>query len=162
MDRPARLRRFGPQPRVVRAPRPRTGDGMPALRSFEMAELRHQVEAKERQDDTVIVTASRLAADSIAPDPPPPQLSRSDFEAEPLQVTDEALMRDLGLLGPSDFVTKPATLAERVVPSGGPTTNALAMTLMSGPQVIRVSARLSFDYATPLDGMILTDEDAPT
>ena len=37
--------------------------------------------------------------------------------------------------------------------------NALQMSLLSGPKSIRVSASLSYDYKTVIDGSIVTSED---
>ncbi|MEL7232263.1 MAG: SIMPL domain-containing protein, partial [Pseudomonadota bacterium] len=154
VDRPERLRRFGPQPRVVRAPRPRTGDGIPALVSFAVAEAEHEL-----NDDVISVgikgstrSRSERRVSQLAASPPPPPAvafsSMADVE-ETVTVTGARL----------EPVTEPAQTAN--FNASGNQTNALAMTLMSGPQIIRVSARLSYDYATPLDGMILTDGDDP-
>ena len=63
-------------------------------------------------------------------------------------------------------VSQPARVIERAIPaivqrsdgtpsSGGRSTNALAMSLQSGPRDIRVSATLAFDYDTPLTGVII-------
>ncbi len=40
----------------------------------------------------------------------------------------------------------------------GSTTNALSMSLLSGPQTIKVTATLHYGYETPLDGKIIVDE----
>ena len=40
-----------------------------------------------------------------------------------------------------------------------PTTNALSMSLLSGPKTISVTANLSYDYETPLNGKIIIKDE---
>lgn len=65
-------------------------------------------------------------------------------------------------------VKTPASTVERVIPAvtkqqfrgaatGGQTTNALSMSLLSGPQTISVTANLSYTYDTPLNGKIIME-----
>ena len=53
------------------------------------------------------------------------------------------------VMGPNGEVTTTGARVRR------DTTNALAMSLQSGPRDIRVSATLAFDYDTPLTGVII-------
>ena len=41
-----------------------------------------------------------------------------------------------------------------------PTTNALSMSLLSGPKTISVTANLSYDYETPLNGKIIIKDES--
>lgn len=66
---------------------------------------------------------------------------------------------------------QPAQTQERVVPAvvkkrselfngDGGTTNALSMSLLSGPQTISVTASLSYQYETPISGKVIIYPDA--
>jgi len=44
-----------------------------------------------------------------------------------------------------------------VLPDGS-TTNALSMSLLSGPQTITVHATLHYGYETPLDGKVIVNK----
>lgn len=155
ITRPGRLRRFGPQPRIVRPERPSAGNPEPAL------------SAHRRR-----VAAGPQAARNIAPPPPPPAIMMEDYSKG--AGFDSARTRQ---------VTQPAATVERVIPAvtrtnerGGrvvvqeastefvaippqPQSNALVMSLQSGPQTIRATARMSFSYTTPLDGVVIVSAD---
>ena len=157
VDGPARVRRFGPQPRIIRPKRPRAGDGRPALQDIE----RRQAQAKANRMITCPDGSKVKNIESC------PRLSRSMSFSAPKSMDPPPMAAGLVTDSEAAIVQEAATelftdaqgrRVERVVASGSrreDRTNALTMSLMSGPQVIRVTARLSFQYQTPLDGVII-------
>ena len=165
VDGPARVRRFGPQPRIIRPKRPPTGDGRPAL-----AEVKARAEQARRKRLITCPDGSRavdmnmcprlsrsIGAYSSSPSPAfvPPRPLADSFVSDSERAITQAAATEI-------FTEADGVQRERVVSSGAgqARTNALTMSLMSGPQVIRATARLSFQYETPLDGVvILIDEE---
>ncbi len=161
VDGPARVRRFGPQPRIIRPKRPRAGDGRPALQDIE----RRQAQAKANRMITCPDGSKVKNIESC------PRLSRSLSFSTPTSMDPPPMAAGLVTDSEAAIVQEALTelytdaqgrLVERVVGSGSgreDRTNALTMSLMSGPQVIRATARLSFQYATPLDGVVILIDD---
>lgn len=145
---PHRVARFGPQPTVIRPKRPPSGDGVDALRSHMLRQQKEQqsrraapsftaspARAYTAREDTIVVTGSRIKRDEFS-------------DSARLQGVGASQSRDLGVVGLADMQT-----------GGTVSSNALTMSLMSGPQTIRVSATLSYVYPTLLDGVIIAERD---
>lgn len=135
---PSRLGRFGPQPTVIRPPRPRSGDGVTALDSY------NQILAETRR--------------RIPPAPPPPAMVYQESVDE-IIVTAASVQKSQTLAPKVQSGVSASGGSELASASTG--TNALTMSLMSGPQTIEVTARLSYAYPTLLDGIVIQDPDAP-
>jgi uncharacterized protein YggE len=145
---PKRIRRFGPQPIVIRPKRPSSGNGVSALQSHSdrQAEVQNvggyapppapnMVWARESGAyDEIIVTGSRMQRDTVS--------------------SPASLVERRSTDGFSDLASSQASVS-----GAARSSNALTMSLMSGPQTIRVSATLSYAYPTPLDGVLITERD---
>lgn len=141
---PERIRRFGPQPIVIRPKRPSSGNGVGALQShYYRRGVGEYIDgyappapniARMMTEDEVIVTGSRVKRDSVISPAPVVAPTANDVFSDGVNGSVETG----GMAGSS---------------------NALTMSLMSGPQTIRVSATLSYAYPTPLDGVIIAVRD---
>ncbi|MEP1231721.1 MAG: SIMPL domain-containing protein [Litorimonas sp.] len=143
---PERTGRFGPQPNVIRpANRYRGEDGSVIDRYVGENEnygtrRRENVTGREQYDE-IIVTArktNRSPAVAFAP-PPPPQLAfAQEASTQIIRGWDGSVQEAVGTTN----------------------TNALSISLLSGPQTISVTAQLGYTYDTPLNGkiIILPDE----
>ncbi|WP_427452061.1 SIMPL domain-containing protein [Litorimonas sp. WD9-15] len=154
VSKPERTGRFGPQPNVIRpANRYQGQDGSVIDRHLEVDGSGWQTPRKRRpapapfigggmsgEEDVIVVTASRIQSPMATPEP----ISVADFE-ETQTVTQEA----------ATYVTSTG----QEVRQSGNNTNALSISLLSGPQTISVAARLGYSYSTPLDGKIIVDPD---
>lgn len=152
VSKPDRTGRFGPQPNVIRpANRYQGQDGSVVDRHMEDESHRSFSPPSPApvvsnwdgtEEDVIVVTGTRRATKAS---PAPEPIAVADFEA-------------------SGFVDQHAsTLVSTVtqsaqLPQGG-NTNALSISLLSGPQTISVAARLGYNYETPLDGKIIIDPD---
>ncbi len=158
VSKPERTGRFGPQPNVIRpANRYQGQDGSVIDRHLEEDGSGWQTPRRKRRaapappmasvanwdgsvDDVIVVTGSRIQSPMATPEP----ISVADFE-ETQTVTQEA----------ATYVTSTG----QEVRQSGNNTNALSISLLSGPQTISVAARLGYSYPTPLDGKIIVDPD---
>ena len=144
---PERTSRFGPQPNIVRTAKRYRG-----------------------QTGSVIGRKVNKKSQSRRSAPPPPlaqaQVSCwdgsvvSSAAACPSQPV--AIFSDIDHLAPAP-IPEPSRYREST-PSGGgaldqpgQTTNALSMSLLSGPQTISVTATLHYSYETPLDGKAIVE-----
>lgn len=154
VSKPERTGRFGPQPNVIRpANRYQGQDGSVIDRHLEVDGSGWQTPRKRRaapapfigggmsgEEDVIVVTASRIQSPMATPEP----ISVVDFEESEV-VTQEA----------PAYVNS----SGQEVRQSGNNTNALSISLLSGPQTISVAARLGYSYPTPLDGKIIIDPD---
>lgn len=155
---PERTGRFGPQPNVIRpANRYRGQEGSVVDRYVDedldyeppyRASNRASQSRRERLDgdeDVIIVTASKRATENPR-SPSPVGLDGFLSETPPLQGSAVPEFTDQTYVSVTDG-------------DAGGNTNALSISLLSGPQTISVAARLGYTYDTPLNGKIIIDPD---
>lgn len=136
VNAPARQGRFGPQPNIIRPARPYQGQSGSVID--------RQVNNRERELSVPAPVAQVQRWDG----------SRGDFEEDVVVVT---AARKSSV---NQFAERLAGAQRAATPnyaSGQPTSNALSISLLSGPQTIRVSATLSYDYETLLNGKIIVE-----
>lgn len=136
---PNRIGRFGPQPTVIRSDRPESGNGETAIEGH-----------LDRQEED-----SAPSARGYGSAPPPPALMRSDMMADEIIVTGSRVSRAYARR--QTFANGGAARSDQDGFNTGGSTNALTMSLMSGPQTIRVTATLSYAYPTLLDGALIVE-----
>ena len=132
ISRPARTSRFGPQPNVIRPANRYTGQAGSVV---------------DRQTNRRKQTGQGFRGTSYGQYVPPPNASGADYDQDvPISATTA-----------SSGFTQFASIERQITSGTQTTTNALSMSLLSGPQTISVTANLSFDYETPLDDKIIVD-----
>ena len=94
----------------------------------------------------IVVTDSRITRESLAAPSPISVVDIEDFAANDFAEV-------------VNVVTSPDS-GEAQSPVADGQTNALSISLLSGPQTISAAAQLGYSYATPLDGKIIVDPDA--
>lgn len=155
---PDRTGRFGPQPNVIRpANRYQGPKGSVIDRHIESYEDNPSYRWKsgrsggarngeiEYELDEIVVTATRKARNSIAAPAPKVALDVQDNNASRVNNTQDILSSPSGN-GPAGS-------------QSGNNTNALSISLLSGPQTISVAAELGYHYETPLNGKIIVEPD---
>jgi len=149
---PERQGRFGPQPNVIRPANRYQGDEGSAIDRYidDYEDYRPSL-ARERSQlyeaDEVIVTGSRVSKQFVSPRPlaaPPPPSPR--IQSWDGSVSDNVVSRPPNLVGVGSNAN----------------TNALSISLLSGPQTISVKAQLSYTYETPLNGKTIVEPDDET
>lgn len=170
---PSRTGRFGPQPNVIRPARPYQGQsGSVVDRQTNQRSSSYAAPAPTVMNDDIVVTGSRLARDYATDRDSMVAETVIVQEASTELVTIPAQWETIYENGQARRVVKtPASVQERTIPAvtkmqtrrvkngsgAAATTNALSMSLLSGPQTISVTANLSYNYETPLDGKIIMD-----
>ena len=147
---PDRIGRFGPQPTVIRPPRPSSGNGVNALQSYRDRAGQDPVEGRLNRYAAPAPVMAMEAADEIVVTATKRQATRS-----PAPVTVSALTAEAGVTANAG----PTTIGGSSGSGSSLGSNALTMSLMSGPQTIEVAARLAFAYPTPLDGIVIQEPD---
>lgn len=162
---PARTGRFGPQPNIVNRHRGITSYGAPVFET-----ISEPVVVQEASTELVTVPATyETVTETKVVQPQYVDAMGNTVPAVTKQVTRRV-------------VKTPASVQERMIPSvtkmetrrvlktpasappngaftsGRPQSNALQMSLLSGPQTISVTASLSYDYKTPIDGTRVQEE----
>ena len=132
ISRPARTSRFGPQPNVIRPANRYTGQAGSVV---------------DRQTNRRKQTGQGFRGASHGQYLPPSNASGADYDQDVLISATTA----------SPGFTQFASIERQITSGTQTTTNALSMSLLSGPQTISVTANLSFDYETPLDDKIIVD-----
>ncbi len=182
---PSRTGRFGPQPNVIRPARPYQGQSGSAVDRQVRKNSKRQYGTKPpppsmvraapapeveyspmMMEDQIMATGSRQAAggggytsgealtETIV-------VQEASTELMVIPATYETVYEN----GVARRVVKtPASTVERSIPAvtktiqrRSSTTNALSMSLLSGPQTIEVTANLSYAYDTPLDGKVIVE-----
>lgn len=144
VDAPAQTGRFGPQPSIIRnANRHVAPHGSVLDRHLSKQNNAPRLAAQKNRyantlSDEVPAAATRRLEKSFAA-PAPIAVDLSFVGAVPPN-------RKI-LLGSQNKIEPQANIG----------TNALSISLLSGPQTIEVRARLSYSYDTPLNGKIITD-----
>ena len=163
---PERTGRFGPQPNVIRSARRYRGQrGSVVDRQVNRPVPRVTKQVSRRVASPPPVASFSCWDGSVVSGlgqcPSAPQtVSYSDVTEDEVVVTGSRIAQN--------SYTSNAPVRAGAVSGGygagytsgqpGQTTNALSMSLLSGPQTIAVTATLHYDYETPLDGKIIVDE----
>lgn len=152
VSQPDRTGRFGPQPNVIRpANRYRGQDGSVVDRHMADEGGRGYASPPPPNlvsnwdgstEDAIVVTATRRE-------------SKASAAPAPVSVSE---VGTANVLTQEPFISNGPGFTEASEMGGN--TNALSISLLSGPQTISVAARLGYNYGTPLDGKIITDPDA--
>ena len=159
VSRPERTGRFGPQPNVIRSANTYEGDDESVIERF-LDEDGWGWKSKVRtspapsggggysgygDEDAIVVTATRRRVEKLS--------SPSPVSVEGLSES------DIGFSVAETLVVTPRSVVQQSSAASG-NTNALSISLLSGPQTITAAARLAYNYETPLDGKIIVDPDA--
>ncbi len=174
---PDRVGRFGPQPAVIRSPTPYAGQSGSALgRHMAGQDNRRGRSPQYSVPPPPVPVQSFSYGGGFAEDSAMQTVSETFVvqEASVELVTVPAQYETVYENGRARRVVKtPASVQERAIPAvtktetvrvGGdrspaPMSNALAMSLSSGPQTISATATLSYSYDTPLTGKVIVEPD---
>lgn len=179
ISRPARQGRFGPQPNVIRpANRYRGPSGSVVDRQTN--KIKKNSPAAPAYSTFTCWDGSVVFGMEYCPPQPQPVMSMSanssiGYDADDMVVVQEASTELVNVPPVYEtvyedgiqrrIVKTPASVKERVIPAIvksraelAQTTNALSMSLLSGPQTISATANLSYDYETPLDDKIIIEK----
>ena len=165
---PVRTSRFGPQPNIIRPARPYKGQ------SGSVVDRQTNQRGRTPARMTTCWDGSKLPKNGSCPPEPVRQMScwdgsvisnggvcpsapRPSFDDEIIVTSSKKSVtdRDMATAGFSQSEPQRVVTGKRVTRSR--TTNALSMSLLSGPQTISVTADLFYSYETPLDGKIIME-----
>jgi len=151
---PERTGRFGPQPNVIRSANRYRGDDESVIERHVEGYKDFSPPPKPRPRggnfsldvaEEIIVTATKRTSKSLAS---PAPISVED--AEPISFAHEAK---------TQYSAQNTGYSVGAQSVGNGNTNALSISLLSGPQTISVGAQLGYTYDTPLNGKIIIDSD---
>ena len=165
---PERTGRFGPQPNIIRpANRYRGPQGSVIDRHIDN-DKNYQAEQQRYRslesvhggsDDEIIATARRKKSKPVYNSLGPSRASdvmAFDKPAEDFHANDQSEIVNSIAVPPNIFAS---THLSGQSPRNNGNTNALSISLLSGPQIISVTANLGYTYDTPLNGKIIIIDD---